>query len=165
VTFTLNIPLRNRTAQADQARALIEYRQAEMHLEQLYTQIHMQVVSQLYALTNDRALVQSAIAAQEYARQSRDAEQKRLSLGASTTANVLLQQRNLAIAENNLITANATYAKDRAALYQILASTLQHYGISLNDAATGNVTTAPVIPGLQPAKDTRVAPTAPPSSN
>jgi outer membrane protein TolC len=164
VTFNLNIPLRNRTAQADQARSLIEYRQAEMHLEQLYTQIHMQVVQRLYALTNDRALVQSATAAQEYARQSKESEEKKLGLGASTTSNVLMQQRSLAIAENNLINANATYAQDRAALYQVLASTLQHYGISMNDAATGEIKTAPVIPGLQPAKDRSVAPTAPPSS-
>jgi outer membrane protein len=162
--FTLNIPLRNRTAQADQARSLIEYRQAEMHLEQLYTQIHMQVVSQLYALTNDRALVEASTAAQEYARQSRDSEEKKLGLGASTTATVLLQQRNLAVAENNLITAHAQYAKDRALLYQVLASTLQHYGISMNDAATGDVKAIPAIPGLQPAKDTRVAPTTPPST-
>ncbi len=161
--ISMTIPIRNRTAQADQARSLIEYRQAEMHLEQLYTQIHMQVVNAQYALTNDRAQVLASTAAQAYAEQSLDAEQKKLKLGASTTANVLLQQRNLAVAENNLITAHATYAKDRASLYQILASTLQHYGISLNDATTGDVKTAPAIPGLEPAKDTRVAPTTPPA--
>ena len=48
--------------------------------------------------------------------------------------------------------------------YQMLASTLQHYGINLNDAATGDVKTAPVIPGLVPAKDTRPAPTAAPTT-
>lgn len=152
VEFTFNIPIRNRTAQADQARSLIEYRQAELHLEQLYVQVHMQVVAQKYALTNDRAQVMSAQAAADYARQSLDAEQKKLTLGASTTANVLQQERNLANAENSLITAYLTYAKDRALLYQTLASTLEHYGINLNDAATGHVTTAPLIPGLQPAK-------------
>ena len=160
----LPVPIRNRTAQADQARSLMEYRQAEMHLEQLYTQIRMQVVNAQYALTNDRAQVRASIAAEDYAQQSLDAEQKKLQLGASTTANVLLQERNLATAENNLITANLTYAKDRALLYQMLATTLQHYGINLTDAATGKVGTAPVIPGLQPATDTTVAPTTPPSS-
>jgi outer membrane protein len=152
VEFTFNLPIRNRTAQADQARSLIEYRQAEMHLEQLYTQIRMQVVAQKYALTNDRAQVQASLAAADYARQSLDAEQKRLHLGASTTANVLLQERNLATAENSLINARLTYAKDRALLYQTLASTLEHYGINLNDAATGQIGSAPVIPGLMPAK-------------
>jgi outer membrane protein TolC len=164
VGFNFQVPIRNRTAQADQARSLIEYRQAELHLEQLYTQIRMQVVAQQYALANDRAQVQASVAGEEYSRQSLDAEQKKLRLGASTTANVLLQQRNLAVAENNLITANLTYAKDRALLYQVLASTLQHYGINLNDAASGKVAAAPVVPGLEPAKNTTVAPTAPPPS-
>jgi outer membrane protein TolC len=163
VGFNFQLPIRNRTAQADQARSLIEYRQAEMHLEQLYTQIRMQVVAQQYALTNDRAQVQASIAAEDYARQSLDAEQKKLHLGASTTANVLLQTRNMAVADDNLINANLTYAKDRALLYQVLASTLAHYGINLNDAATGAVGSAPVIPGLEPAKNTTVAPTAPPA--
>lgn len=165
IGFNFQLPIRNRPAQADQARSLLEYRQAEMHLAQLYTQIKMQVVNQQYALANDRAQVRASIAAQNYAQQSLDAEQKRLRLGASTNANVLLQQRNLAVAENNLITANLTYAKDRALLYAVLASTLQHYGINLNDAATGKVSATPVVPGLLPAKNTNVAPTAPPTSN
>jgi outer membrane protein len=163
IGFNFQLNLRNRTAQADQARSLIEYRQAEMHLEQLYTQIRMQVVAQQYALSNDRAQVRASIAAEDYAHQSLDAEQKKLHLGASTAANVLLQERNLAMAQNNLITANLTYAKDRALMYEVLATTLQHYGINLNDAATGNMGEAPVIPGLQPAKNTDVAPTAPPA--
>jgi outer membrane protein TolC len=152
VGFNLNIPLRNRTAQADQARSLIEYRQAELHLEQLYTQIHMQVVNQQIALANDRAQVQAAIAAHDYNQQSLDAEVKKLRLGASTTANVLQQQRSLSSAENSLLAAQATYAQARASMYQILASTLHHYGINLNEAASGNVNAAPVVPGLTPAK-------------
>ncbi|MGA2536265.1 MAG: TolC family protein [Terracidiphilus sp.] len=167
--FTLNIPLRNRPAQAQQAQALIEYRQAELRLEQLYTQIRIGVVNAMYALTNDRAQVQASIAARDFSQQSLDAEQKKLKLGASTTALVLQQQRALALADNTLIQANATYAKDRAGLYQTLASTLQHYGINIMDAATGNVTTAPVVPGILPAgpgKEPTTTPgsTAPPTT-
>ena len=164
IGFNINIPLGNKLAQSVQARSLMEYRQAELRLEQLHTQIRMQVVNAQFALTNDRAQVQAAIAARDFNNQSMEAEQKKLGLGASTTSLVLAQQRSLATAEFNLIAAQALYAKDRAAFYQILASTMQHYGINLNDAATGDVKAAPVIPGLQPAKDTRVAPTAPPSS-
>ena len=152
VGFSLNIPLRNRAAQADQARSLIEYRQAEMHLEQLYTQIHMQVVNAQIALANDRELVKASIAARDYNQQSLDAEGKKLRLGASTTANVLQQQRNLAAADNNLISAQAIYAQARASLYQMLASTLQHYGINMNEAASGDMKAAPLVPGLTPAK-------------
>jgi outer membrane protein TolC len=162
--FNVTIPIGNKLAQSVQARSLMEYRQAELRLEQLYTQIRMQVVNAQFALTNDRAQVQASIAARDYNQQSLDAEEKKLHLGASTTANVLLQQRNLATAEDNLITANASYAKDRAGLYQILASTLQHYGINLNEAAAGKVTTIPVVPGVTAAKAGNEPTTVPPAA-
>jgi outer membrane protein len=129
----------------------MEYRQAELRLAQLYTQIRMQVVNAKFALTNDRAAVQAAEAARDFNQQSLDSEQKKLKLGASTTANVLLQQRNLANAEYNLISAHAQYAKDRSGLYQVLASTMQHYGINLPEAASGEIKNTPKVPGVQPA--------------
>jgi outer membrane protein TolC len=150
--INVNIPLRNRTGQALQARALLEYRQAEMRLQQLYIQVRIQVINGQYALTQDRAAVQAALAAREYNSQSYQAEVKKLRLGASTTANVLQQQRNFATAENNVISTEATYAKDRASLEQLLAETLDQYGIQLSDAVSGTVTKEPVIPGLEPAK-------------
>ena len=164
VGFNVTIPIRNREAQSKQERSLMEYRQAELRLEQLYTQIRMQVVNAQFALINDRAQVLASMAARDYQQQSVDAENKKLHLGASTTANVLLQQRGLATAEDNLIAANAAYAKDRAGLYQTLASTLQHYGINLNEAASGQVNTTPVVPGVAAVKDTSEPSTAPPAS-
>jgi outer membrane protein len=151
---TVNIPIRNRAAQALQARAVLEYRQAEMRLQQLYIQVRIQVINGQYALTQDRAAVQASLAAREYNFQSYEAEVKKLRLGASTTANVLQQERNLATAENNVISTEATYAKDRASLEQLLAQTLDQYGIQLSDAVSGTVTKDPVIPGLEPAKAT-----------
>jgi outer membrane protein TolC len=159
--FNVTIPIRNRTARAEQAAALIQYRQAELKLEQLYTQIRMNVVNAQFALTEDRAQVQASIAAHDYAQQSLDAEVKKLRLGASTTASVLLQQKNMANAQNSLLSAQAAYAKDRAGLYQTLASTLEHYGINLQEAVTGEVTAAPAIPGLTPAKSSEPAATPP----
>ena len=163
VGFNISIPLRNRYNQSVQERSLMEYRQAELRLEQLYTQIRMQVVNAQFALTNDRAAVRAAMAARDFARQSVDAEDTKLRLGASTSANVLLQERNLATAEDNLIAAHAAYAKDRAGLYQVLASTLQHYGINLTEAASGQVKTAPLVPGLtaaEPGKEPTMTPPA-----
>ena len=158
--LTLTIPIRNRVAQSQHERSLMEYRQAQLRLEQLYTQIRMQITNAQFALTNDRAAVLAAEASQKFNAQSLDAEQKKLSLGASTTALVLQQSRNLAIAENSLTSARAAYAQARASLYQLLATTLTHYGISLEDSAAGAVKQAPIVPGLEPAKDTR-QPTVP----
>lgn len=155
VGVNITIPIRNRTAQADQARSMLEYRQAQMRLEQVYTQIRMQVINGQFALTNDRAQVQASLAAREYAFQSLDSERKKYHLGASTTAAVLQQQRNLAIAENNLISAKAAYGRDRASFSQILANTLDRYGISLGDAVSGKVAQIPVISGLEPSQNTK----------
>jgi outer membrane protein TolC len=148
VGVNITIPLRNRVAQADQARSQMEYRQSQMRLQQLYTQIRIQVINGQYALTNDRAQVQSAQAARDFANQSLDAEQKKYRLGASTTALVLQQQRNLATADNNLISATAAYARDRVGLGQILSNLLDKYGISIQEAASGNITQQPAVPGL-----------------
>jgi len=100
IGFNVTIPIGNKYAQSVQARSLMEYRQAELRLEQLYTQIRMQVVNAQFALINDRAQVQASMAARDFQQQSVDAEIKKLHLGASTTANVLLQDRNLATAED-----------------------------------------------------------------
>jgi outer membrane protein TolC len=148
VGVNITITLRNRAAQADQARSQMEYRQSQMRLQQLYTQIRINVINGQYALTNDRAQVKAAQAGQDYALQSLDAEQKKYKLGASTSANVLQQERNLAVAVNTLISDTAIYAKDRAALSQLLSNTLDKYGISITDVAQGSVSQAPVIPGL-----------------
>jgi outer membrane protein len=148
VGVNVTIPLRNRTAQADQERSQMELRQSQMRLQQLYTQIRIQVINGQYALTNDRAQVAAAQASHDYAAQSLVAEQKKYKLGASTTALVLQQGRALAIADNTLISATAAYAKDRAALLQLLSNTLDRYDISITDAAGGTVSKSPVIPGL-----------------
>jgi outer membrane protein len=158
VGVNITIPIRNRVAQADQARSQMEYRQAQMRLQQIYTQVRIQVVNGRYALTNDRAQVSAAEAGRKFAAQSLDAEQKKYKLGASTTALVLQQQRNLATSENTYISAEAAYARDRAALRELLSSTLDQYGISLTEAATGTFTKSPVIPGLT----APAAPQAPP---
>jgi len=156
VGINVTIPIRNRTAQADQARSQMEYRQSEMRLQQLYTLIRIQVINGQYALTNDRAQVTAAQAQRDYSAQSLLAEQTKYKLGASTTANILQQSRMLAIADDNLISATAAYAKDRAALEELLSVTLDRYGIGLEATASGTLAQAPVVPNL-------TAPTPPPA--
>jgi outer membrane protein TolC len=164
VGFNINVPIGNKFAQSVQARSLMEYRQAELRLEQLYTQIRMQVVNQMFALSNDRAQVEASVAARDFNKESLEDEQKKLKLGASTAALVLAQERGLALAEDSLIAANATYAKDRSTLYQILASTLQHYGINLTEAASGNINTVPVVPGVDKVPPGEEPTTTPPAT-
>ncbi|MBV9670966.1 MAG: TolC family protein, partial [Acidobacteriales bacterium] len=82
------IPIRNRVNQATQIRSELEEEQAKLRLLQLRNQVTVDVRNAVYAVAQDRAQVDAARAAQEYAQQNLEAEQKKYQLGASTSYNV-----------------------------------------------------------------------------
>src|ERR1700716_795505 len=163
VGVTLNIPLRNRAAQAVQIRSELEFRQAEMRLQQIENQVAVEVRNAQYAVQQNRASVDSARAATEYARQSLDAEQKKYQFGTSTTTLVLQNQSALATAESTLVNAMVAYEKSRVELDRATGELLDHYGISIDDAARGQVTRMPNVPYIAPRKEDLPS-TAPPST-
>jgi outer membrane protein TolC len=150
VGLQLNIPLRNRSAQADQIRALLEYRQAEMRLQQQENQIRIEVRNAQFALQQNRARVEAARAGVELGRQSLDAESKKYSLGASTNTLVLQSQRDLAQAESTLVTALGSYEKSRVELDRATGATLDRSGIDVADATLGTVRRMPNVPYVTP---------------
>jgi outer membrane protein len=153
IGIQLNIPIRNRSAQADQVRSELEYRQAQMRLQQLQNQIRIDVRNAQFAVQQNRARVEAAIKGRELAQQSLDAEQKKYALGASTTYNVLQMQRDLATAESSLVASKTAYEKSKVALDQSTGLTLTNLGIQIADAESGNVTTMPMVPTVAPRKD------------
>src|ERR1700733_11702462 len=116
VGLSLNIPLRNRAAQAVQVRSELEYRQAQMRQQQIENQVGIEVRNAQYAVQQNRASVESAKAALDLARQSLDAEQKKYQFGTSTTTLVLQYQSQLATAESTLVNATVAYEKSRIEL-------------------------------------------------
>jgi outer membrane protein TolC len=161
IGLNVTITLRNRTAQADQARSEMESQQSRMRLEQLYTQARISVTNGQFALKNDRAQVAASRASRDYAAKSLEAEKKKFALGASTPELVLEKSRSLALAQNTLISATATYARDRAALLQLTGKTLERYGIRINDAAHGTFEGTPTLPGVVPSTDQSDGTTSP----
>jgi outer membrane protein len=153
VGVTLSIPLRNRQAQSLSARAQLEYRQAQMRLQQLENQVRIEVRNAQFAVTQNRAAVQAAQAAVELGKQSLDAETKKFNLGASTSTLVLQNQSNLATAESNLVSAMAAYEKAQVELDRSTGLLLDHAGIVMADAARGEVTHMPKIPYVAPRSD------------
>ncbi|MGI9104346.1 MAG: TolC family protein [Terriglobales bacterium] len=148
VGFNVNIPIRNRSAQADQVRSELEFNQAEMRLQQLQNQIRIEVRNAQFALEQNRARVDAAAAGARLAAESLDAEQKKYLLGASTNYNVLQAQRDLAQAESNLVAARAAYEKSRVEVDRATGLTLTHLGIEIADAESGNVKKPPQVPGV-----------------
>ena len=153
VGLTLNIPIRNRNAQALQVRSQLEYRQAQMRMQQLENQVRIEVRNAQFAVTQNNAAVKSAQAAVELAKQSLDAEQKKYALGASTTTNVLSYQAQLATAESNLVSAEAAYEKAQIELDRATGLLLEHAGIVMSDAEKGDVTHMPKVPYVAPRTD------------
>jgi outer membrane protein TolC len=153
VGLNLNIPLRNRAAQAVQIRSELEYQQAQMRLQQIENQISIEVRNAQFGVEQNRASVVSAQAAVDYAKQSLDAEQKKYQFGTSTTTLVLQTQSGLATAESTLMSAMAAYEKSRVELDRATGVTLDHAGISIDDAAKGQVTRMPGVPYIAPRKE------------
>jgi outer membrane protein len=149
----VNIPVRNRSAQADQMRSELELRQAEMRLQQLQNQVAIQVRNAQFTVQQDRAQVEAAEKALELAQQSLDSEQKKYALGASTNFNVLQTESDLATADSNLVSARTAYEKSRVELDRVTGYTLVRNGVVLEDAFTGIVTKQPIVPYVEPRND------------
>jgi outer membrane protein TolC len=154
----LTIPLRNRSAQADQVRSQLEYRQAQMRMQQLENQIRIEVRNAQFTLQQNRARVDAAKAGVELGKQSLDAEQKKYGLGASTNTQVLQAQRDLAQSESNLVAAQTAYEKSRVELDRVTGLTLAKNGIDIADAEVGQVRRMPTASGVQPRQDVTAEP-------
>ncbi|HLW87587.1 MAG TPA: TolC family protein [Terriglobales bacterium] len=148
--LSLNIPLRNRAAQSAQIRSELEYRQAQMRLQQIENQIRIEVRNAQFAVQQNRASVESAQAAVKLGHESLDAEQKKFNLGASTSTLVLQNESALATAESTLVSAMAAYEKSRIELDRATGLLLDHAGIMMADAERGQVTHTPNVPYVAP---------------
>jgi len=150
----LNIPLRNRSAQADQVRSELEYRQAQLRMLQLQNQVGIEVRNAQFALEQNRARVVAAEKGRTLAEQSLSAEQKKYALGASTNFNVLQAQRDMTQAEVTLVAATTDYEKSRVELDRVTAKTLARLNISIDDAVNGEVRKVPSVPDVGPTPQT-----------
>ena len=151
VGVNININLRNRQVQADQVRSVLEYRQAQMSLQQTENTIRLQVRQAQFALQQNYVAVQAAIAARDYAAQNLDAEQKKLRMGASTSTLVLQASSALTQAESNVLAAATNYEKSKVQLDLSTADTLTKLGIDMTDAEAAKVQHPPKVPGVVPA--------------
>ena len=151
VGVNLNIPLRNRAAQAQLISDELTYRQQQLVLQRLENQVRVDVQNGMIGVSQARAQYLAAQKAQVLQAQTLDAEQKKLSLGASTIYNVILAERDLVTAQSNLVTAEAAYARARVELDRATGQILYNNNISLDDAYKGVVPRPPSpIPDTPP---------------
>jgi len=150
IGLTLTIPIRNRQAQADQVRAELEYRQAQVRLQQIENQVRIEVRNAQFALQQNRASVQAAQVAVDFGRQTLDSEQKKLAAGVSNPTLVLQAQSALTTVESNLVSAKAAYEKAQVEMDRATGLLLDHAGIVMADAESGQVSHMPNVPYVAP---------------
>jgi outer membrane protein len=138
--FSLSIPLRNRAAQADNARAATEKRIAENRITAQAQQIALEVRNSLTQVEMNKARIEAAQKARELAERRLDAEQKKFDLGASTIRFVLEEQRNVAQAQTDEIQSLINYTKSVVDFDHATGMTLKKNNIeiekTLNQGAT-----------------------------
>jgi len=147
--LSLNIPLRNRAAQSDYVTSLIEIRQNELNLQKSMAQVRVDVQNAVIGLRQARARYDAAVQARVLAQQTLEADQKKFTLGASTSFQVVQDQRDLATAQSSEVQAMANYTHARISFDQALGTTLEVNHVSVEEALSGRVGSKPAKPGAE----------------
>lgn len=115
-SLTLNLPVKNRAAQADLGSALVS-RHRDLYSAQLVReQITLEVTNAVHQLEQAKLTLAAGKTAVDLAQKALAAEQRKYELGAGTVFFVLDAQTRLALAESELLQAQVTYQVARAAV-------------------------------------------------
>ncbi|HTF23917.1 MAG TPA: TolC family protein [Candidatus Limnocylindria bacterium] len=147
VSLNVQIPIRNRSAQADNQRAILFQHQLEAQLQLLKNTALLDVRNTYIALTQDRAQVDAASKARELQQQTFDAEQKKYKLGASTVYLVIQTQRDLINAQGTELRALANLVEAKANYERAVGRTLEVNRVTIADGKTGEAARETLIPG------------------
>jgi len=153
--ISLNIPLRNRAAQADYATSLLELRQNELNLRKNVNQIRVDVQNAVVGLEQARARYEASMKARVLEEQTLAGDQKRYALGATVAFQVVQDQRDLATAQSSEVESMANFTHARIALDQALGTTLDVNHVSLTEALEGRVAEASTLPAALPQEERR----------
>jgi len=146
VGFSLNIPFRNRAAQADYVADQLTLRQAELQLQRSISQVRVDVKNAVIGLQQARVRYETAVATRVLAQQTLDAERKKFQFGTSSIPLVVQAQRDLNNDQSAEVQAMANYTHARIAFDEAVGQTLEQNGISMEEANSGQVARASSIP-------------------
>ena len=146
VRFQLNIPLKNRQAQADMTDQLLTRRRLEVQLRQEENRVKAEVAQALVRLEEARSSYKAAEEARVLQEKLLDAEERSFALGNSTNFQIVQVQQNLAAARIGEINAMTSYVRARAELDFATGQTLEAHNVSIDEAFTGRVSKNPDPP-------------------
>ena len=125
VGVQVNLPLRNRTAQAQLGRSLVEGQRLDTQREQLEQLIQVDVRNVLQLVRTAQSRLRAAAAARSASEQQYMSEQRRFDAGQSTLFLVLERQTALTTARGNELRAQTDLNKAIAELQRATGNSLQ----------------------------------------
>jgi outer membrane protein len=144
-------PIHNRQAQADYGIDQLQLRQQQLGTAKAANQAQVDVMNAVVAIQQSKSRYEAAVQNRILQQQLLDAEQKRFSLGASTSYNVVVQQRDLANAQSSELASLVTYQSARTNLDRTTGATLATSGVSIAEAQSGRISQTSSLPAVQPA--------------
>ncbi|HEX3744388.1 MAG TPA: TolC family protein [Bryobacteraceae bacterium] len=148
--ISLNIPFRNRQAQADYVTDELQLRQTELGLQRATNQVRVDVKTNLINLQQARARYETAVATRQLSEESLDAEEKRFNYGVGSVALVIAAQQQLASDQDAELQSMANYTHAKIAFDDALGRTLEVNHVSMEEAKTGHVARESAIPANLP---------------
>ncbi len=158
IGINLNLPLRNRIAEADYIRDETQLRQSQVLLQRLQNQVRLEVEGAIIAMSRTRAAYEAAVEARKLQEQSLEIENEKFANGLSTTFLVLQYQSYVAQARSTEVAARGAYVKARTALERATGRTLEIHNISFEEAQSANVKRPPSAIPASPAPGTPATP-------
>ena len=148
IGIQLNIPLRNRVAQADYATDLLTLRQSRLQLQRSINQVGVDVRNAEIGLEQAHSRYLAAVRARELAQQAEHAEEMNYQYGKSTVFQVIQAQRDVVTAETEEVQSMANYTHARIAFDQATGTTLDANHIEMAEAIAGKVKRSSMLPPL-----------------
>jgi outer membrane protein TolC len=148
--ISLNIPFRNRQAQADYVTDELQLRQTELQLQRAVNQVRVDVKTNVINLQQARSRYETAVATRVLAEQSLDAEQKRFQYGVGSVALVIQAQQDLANDQDGEVQAMANYTHAKIGFDTAMGRTLEVNRVSMEEAVRGYVQRESVLPPSLP---------------
>jgi len=125
VGVQVNLPFRNRTAEAQLGRSLVEGRRIATLREQLEQAIQVEVRNSVQSVRTAESRLRAAAAARDASEQQYASEQRRFDAGQSTLFLVLERQTALTTARGNELRAQTDLNKAIAELQRATGNSMQ----------------------------------------
>jgi outer membrane protein len=138
VGFSLNFPIFNRTARADEARSQFEYAQAQVRLRNQENQLSQQVASAALELQGQAEQQSDIRQSMQLAQQTLANENERYKMGSTTVLTVIAAQKALLDLERSEAGARAAYGTAKVELAKVVGTILDDYNVAIAPVASAD---------------------------